>query len=54
MKLLLCPFSQLINYRRNKLMSECEILFNQNIIDSETVENIDDLKGTEMVPLEIL
>ena len=32
--------------------SECEMLFNQNIIDSETVENIDDLKGTEMVPLE--
>ena len=32
--------------------SECEILFNQNIIDSKTVENIDDLKGTEMVPLE--
>lgn len=32
--------------------SECEILFNQNIIDSETLENTDDLKGTEMVPLE--
>ena len=32
--------------------SECEMLFNQNIINSETVENIDDLKGTEMVPLE--
>ena len=32
--------------------SECEVLFNQNIIDSETIENTDDLKGTEMVPLE--
>lgn len=32
--------------------SECEILFNQNIIDSETLENTDDLKGTKMVPLE--
>ena len=32
--------------------SECEILFNQNIINSETIENTDDLKGTEMVPLE--
>lgn len=32
--------------------SECEILFNQNIIDSETLENTDDLKGTISVPLE--
>ena len=32
--------------------SECEMLFNQNIIDSETIENTDDLKGTEMVLLE--
>lgn len=32
--------------------SECEILFNQNIIDSETIENADDLKGTISVPLE--
>ena len=32
--------------------SECEILFNQNIIDSVTIENTDDLKGTVSVPLE--
>lgn len=32
--------------------SECEILFNQNITDSETIENTDDLKGTISVPLE--
>ena len=32
--------------------SECEMLFNQNIINSETIENTDDLKGTEMVLLE--
>ena len=32
--------------------SECEILFNQNIIDSGTLENTDDLKGTISVPLE--
>lgn len=32
--------------------SECEILFNQNIINSETLENTDDLKGTISVPLE--
>ena len=32
--------------------SECEIIFNQNIIDSETLENTDDLKGTISVPLE--
>ena len=28
------------------------MLFNQNIIDSKTIENTDDLKSTEMVPLE--
>lgn len=30
---------------------ECEILFKQNIADSETLENTDDLKGTKSVPL---
>lgn len=32
--------------------SECEILFNQNIINSETLENTDDLKGLSDRPLE--
>ena len=31
---------------------ECEVLFGQNITDSETVENIDDLKSNESLLLE--
>ena len=31
---------------------ECGVLFGQNITDSETVENIDDLKSNESLPLE--
>ena len=32
--------------------SECEKLFGQNIIDAETIENTDDLKGLSDRPLE--
>ena len=32
--------------------SECKELFGQNITDSETVENIDDLKSNDSLPLE--
>ena len=31
---------------------ECEVLFGQNITDSETVENIDDLKSNDSLLLE--
>ena len=43
-----------VDERDQKMLSrsECEILFNQNIIDSETIENTDDLKGLSDRPLE--
>ena len=31
---------------------ECEVFFGQNITDSETVENIDDLKSNDSLPLD--
>ena len=31
---------------------ECEVLFGQNITDSETVENIDDLKSNDSLLLD--
>ena len=52
MKLLLCPFSQLINYRRNKLMSNNLVIKNDSFIQSihndiQCIESLDpNDKGT--------